>query len=188
MTTKLVFIKRINTKKDSIFYSFINYNNQIYGFGRDRYDNREIICCKVNDFFEIIEEKKIKGEDPRCFIHNKNLYVLDNYLNDNHLYDYHNDKYIKINIDGKNLSFLSNDNKLYIIHYIKPLKLYIFDIHTGNLTEVEVNNNDIYDYKGQFRGGTPGYYYDNNKYYGYGHIIYLKKTLYTLRINKLTCR
>ena len=35
------FVKRIETTKDSIFYSFIHYKNEILGFGRKHYNDIE---------------------------------------------------------------------------------------------------------------------------------------------------
>ena len=69
------FKTNINTKKNSIFYSFIRYNNEILGFGREHYsyEHKKINKIKINENFEIIEEctDKLIGEDPRVFIFNK---------------------------------------------------------------------------------------------------------------------
>jgi acid phosphatase class B len=118
---KFSFIKRIDTAKNSIFYSLIKSNNVIIGFGRRHYGTERVIKkITLDENFDIIEDNNItfRGEDPRCFEYNNKIYVLDNYWNDMYLIDYDNIKYIKINISGKNISFISHNNKLYFIHYI----------------------------------------------------------------------
>ena len=109
------FVKRINTSKNSIFYSLINYNNEIIGFGRKYYGYERLIKeIKLDNNFNVIEDNNnnyIKGEDPRCFEYNNKLYILDNYLNDMYLIQYGDIlKYIKINISGKNISFVNHNN------------------------------------------------------------------------------
>jgi hypothetical protein len=173
----LFFKKRINTTKDSIFYSLIKYNNEIIGFGRRHYRPERVIKKIILDEnFDIIEDidndnNTFRGEDPRCFEYNNKLYVLDNYLNDMFLFDYDNKKYIKINISGKNISFINHDNNLYFIHYIKPFELYTLDVETGNVTKMDVDD-DKKEYNYEYRGGTPGYKLNDNEYYGFGHRTY----------------
>jgi hypothetical protein len=171
------FKKRINTTKNSIFYSLIKYNNEIIGFGRRHYGPERIVKKIILDEnFDIIEDidndnNTFRGEDPRCFEYNNKIYVLDNYLNDMFLFDYHNKKYIKINISGKNISFINHDNNLYLIHYIKPFELYTLDVETGNVTKMDVDD-DKKNYNYEYRGGTPGYKLNDNEYYGFGHRTY----------------
>ena len=169
------FVKKINTKKNSIFYSFIKYNNEILGFGREHYsmEHKKIIKIKINDNFEIIEEctDKLIGEDPRVFIFNKELYIQDNMLSDMKLINYENNNYIDIDIKGKNISFFEHKNELYFIHYIKPLHIYKFNINDKKISKIDVDD-DKNDYKYEYRGGTPGYKLDNNTYFGYGHRTY----------------
>ena len=173
---KCVFIKRIVTTKHSIFYSLIKKDNEIIGFGRRHYGTERIIKkISLNENFDIIEDNNItfRGEDPRCFEYNGKIYVQDNYLDDMYLIDYDNAKHIKINISGKNISFINHNNVLYFIHYIKPFQLYKFDVETGNIIKVDVNdNNKHYNY--EYRGGTPGYKLNNNEYYGIGHRTYMQ--------------
>jgi len=67
---KIIFVKRIKTSKNSIFYSLIRNNNEIIAFGRKHYNKERIIKnIKLNENFDIIEDNNIffKGEDPRCF-------------------------------------------------------------------------------------------------------------------------
>ncbi len=176
---KLLFIKRINTTKNSIFYSLIKTNNQIIGFGRRHYGNERIIKkIKLNENFDIIEDNNItfKGEDPRCFEYNDNIYVLDNYYNDMYLINHNTMKFIKIKISGKNISFINHNNKLYFIHYIKPFALYTFDVENGNILQIEVND-DKKNYNYEYRGGTPGYKLNENEYYGFGHRTYIKDNI-----------
>jgi hypothetical protein len=172
---KFSYIKRINTTKNSIFYSLIEYDNVIVGFGRKHYNKRVIKKITLNKNFDIIEDDDItfKGEDPRCFEYNNKIYVLDNYLNDMFLIDYNNKKSTKINIPGKNISFINHNNVLYFIHYIKPFVLYTFDVTTGAVTKIDVDD-DKYDYNYEYRGGTPGYKLNNNEYYGFGHRTYIQ--------------
>lgn len=170
----LSFIKRINTTENSIFYSLIKSDNKIISFGR-RYYGVERVIKKItlNNEFDIIEDDNtiFIGEDPRCFEYNNKIYILDNYCNDMYLIDYENNKYTKINISGKNISFINHNNILYFIHYIKPFELYTFDIETGNITKIEVDD-DKNSYNYEYRGGTPGYKINDNEYYGFGHRTY----------------
>jgi len=176
---KLSFVKRITTTKNSIFYSLIKYENQIFGFGRRHYKNGRFIKKVIfDDNFNIIEDRNIflKGEDPRCFIYKNQLYILDNFLSDMYLIDYNNKKYIKINIDGKNISFIPFKNNLYFIHYIKPFELYRFDVETTKITKIKVED-DKNTRNYEYRGGTPGYKISKNEYYGFGHRTYKKDNI-----------
>lgn len=171
---KLIFVKRINTTKNSIFYSLIKNGDEIYAFGRRHYGNERIIKkITLNNNFDIIEDNNeyYKGEDPRCFEFDNKIYILDNYLNDMYLIDYNNKNYIKINISGKNLSFINHNNTLYFIHYIKPFELYTFDINTNKIMRVKVDD-DKNNYNYEYRGGTPGYKLSDDQYYGFGHRTY----------------
>jgi hypothetical protein len=172
---KLSFIKRIDTIKNSIFYSLIKFNNEIIAFGRRHYASERVIKkIALNENFDVIEDNNItfKGEDPRCFEYKNKIYILDNYLNDMFLIDYETNKYTRINISGKNISFINHNNNLYFIHYIKPFCLYTFDIDTGNITKIAVDDdNKTYNY--EYRGGTPGYKINDNEYYGFGHRTYM---------------
>jgi hypothetical protein len=173
---KFSFIKRINTTKNSIFYSLIKKNDVIIAFGRRHYGNERVIKkITLDKNFDIIEDNNItfRGEDPRCFEYNDKIYVLDNYYNDMYLIDYDIMKYIKINISGKNISFINHNNILYFIHYIKPFELYTFDTENENITKIEVDD-DKYNYNYEYRGGTPGYKLNDNEYYGFGHRTYIE--------------
>lgn len=172
---KLSLIKKLNTSHNSIFYSFINYNNEIIGFGRNYYGNERLIKkVTLDENFDIIEDNiRFKGEDPRCFEFKNKLYILDNYCNDMYLINYENKNYIKINISGKNISFINHNHNdtLYFIHFIKPFHLYTFDIETNIITKIDVDDdNNTYNY--EYRGGTPGYRLNENEYYGFGHRTY----------------
>ena len=172
---KFSFVKRINTEHNSIFYSLIKKNNEIIGFGRKHYNENLMKIVKFNENFDIIEDNNIilEGEDPRCFNYNNKIYILNNRFSDMALIDYESKEYIKIKISGKNISFIEHDNLLYFIHYIKPFKLYTFDIKNNTITEQEVDD-DNYNYNYEYRGGTPGYKLNNNTYYGFGHRTYFK--------------
>tara|TARA_X000000950_G_scaffold248602_1_gene307788 strand:+ start:10539 stop:11297 length:759 start_codon:yes stop_codon:yes gene_type:complete len=178
MSTKLLFVKRIKTEKNSIFYSLIKYNNEIIGFGRKHWDPKEkkIKIVKFNKELDIQQDNVefLEGEDPRCFEFNDKIYVLNNYWSKMTLIDYKTKKEIKINISGKNISFINHNNKLYFIHYIKPFALYSFDIETGEIIKQDVND-DKNTYNYEYRGGTPGYKLDDNTYYGFGHRTYSGK-------------
>lgn len=173
---ELIFKKRLNTKKNSIFYSLINHKNNIIGFGRLLFQGKKDLIqeIKLDKDFNIIEEDSNNvyiGEDPRCFIHNKRLYILDNYCNDMYLIDYQTKQYLKLKIGGKNPSFISHKNNLYLIHYIKPFELYKLDINTGNVIKQEVDD-DKQTLNYEYRGGTPAYKINKNEYYGFGHRTY----------------
>jgi len=178
------FVKRIQTDKNSIFYSLIRTNdNKIIAFARKSYTNLRVIkMVELNEQFDIIEEKNVsfRGEDPRCFQFKDKIYILDNYLSDMNLIDYDTKKATRIRINGKNLSFLPHEDKLYFIHHMKPFKLYTYDIDTGICSPVEVGNHEK-DTNAEFRGGTPGYPVKGttNQYYGYGHRTYTEKGILT---------
>lgn len=167
------FVKRIDTTKDSIFYSFIHYNNEIVGFCRKYYNKHLIKKIKIDDEFNIIEDndETFCGEDPRCFIHNKKLYVTDNYVDKQHLYDYDSKAFISVKNHGKNASFISHKNNLYYIHRMKTFELNKIYLECGfsAIINVEQNENNF-----EYRGGTSGYRFkkDENKYYGFGHRTY----------------
>ncbi len=167
------FVKQINTSKDSIFYSFIHYNNEILGFGRKHYKEHIIKKIKINEEFNIIEDndETFCGEDPRCFIHNNKLYVTDNLLDRQKIYDYDNKKYINVLNTGKNCSFISHNNELYYIHRMMSFELIKMNTNNTLISRIKVEKND---YNFQYRGGTPGYRIkkNHNKYYGFGHITY----------------
>jgi len=173
---KFSYIKRINTTKNSIFYSLIKYDNEIIAFGRRHYGCERVIKkITLDEKFDIIQDNDItfKGEDPRCFEFNNKLYVLDNYYNDMHLIEYETKKFTRICAFGKNISFINHNNTLYFIHYIKPFVLYTFDIETGYIKNVIVDD-DKCNYNYEYRGGTPGYKLNENEYYGFGHRTYIR--------------
>ena len=178
---KFLFKKRIDTTKNSIFYSLITFNNEIIGFGKRDYRERIIKKITLNEDFDIIEDNNIlyRAEDPRCFEYKNKLYILDNYFNDMYLIDYLNNNYINIGIiSGKNISFINHNNELYFIHFLKPFKLYKFDIENINITKIEVDDdNNPFNY--EYRGGTPGYKINDHLYYGFGHRTYLNNDIMT---------
>jgi hypothetical protein len=169
-----VFVKRLDTKKDSIFYSLIKYKNQILGFGRTHYRSIETRQVTLDTNFNITEDNNIifRGEDPRCFIFNEKLYILDNMMDDMHLTDFETRIHTKINISGKNASFICHNSQLYLIHFMKPFDLYTIDVTTGNLTSVPVDEDSRKTHNLEYRGGTPGIKLNENEYYGYGHRTY----------------
>jgi len=171
------FVKRINTDVYSIFYSLIKYKKKLLGFGRRYYGvDRVIKKIRLDSEFNVIEDKHtfFRGEDPRAFIHNNKLYIVDNYLNDTHLIDYNTGDYIKVNMKGKNLSFISHNGELYFTYYLKPFILCKIDLTSGEITKIDVDD-DKKHYNFEYRGGTPGYKIDEHTYYGYGHRTYFDK-------------
>ena len=173
------FIKRIDTSDNSIFYSIVPYTEStLIGVGRRKYFENERLLkfIHLNHNFDVIEDKEsflVIGEDPRCFIHNNELYVQDNYWNDMHLMNLTKFSRIKINISGKNISFISHNGRLYFIHYMCPFMLYEFCEETGEVFIIDVYQD--YDDNFEYRGGTPGYKLKDNVYYGFGHRTYTNK-------------
>jgi len=172
------FVKRLNTVEDSIFYSIINYKNEILGFGRRNWNMNDVVIntIKLNKDFDILDAdfKLFRGEDPRCFIHDKMLYVFNNLCNRMTLTNYDKEITYKIPLGGKNLSFISRGDKIYIIHYIKPFHLYCMDMKLGTFSKVDVMDDNKYDNLEEplYRGGTPGYKINDDEYFGYGHKTY----------------
>lgn len=168
------FVKRLQVPQDSIFYSMIQYKNEILGFGRHHYTHGLTIKgIKLDSSFNIIEKDRYAciGEDPRCFIHRDKLYILNNYLNGGNLVDYETNLQLKLNLSGKNFSFISHADSLYIIHCIKPFRLFKIDLNSGLIQSVEVHD-DGKNYNYEYRGGTPGYKMGESSYYGFGHRTY----------------
>ena len=167
------FIKQIETPKNSIFYSMIPYqdnSNRILAVGRRRYDERILKFMILDQYLNVIKDNQtflVRGEDPRCFYHNNFVYIQDNYWNDLHLINLTTRDDIKIDIDGKNLSFISHNDRLYFIHFMCPFSLYELCLETGEIFPVEVYQEDYVNY--EYRGGTPAYKLCDDVYYGFGH-------------------
>lgn len=165
--------KNLITCKNSTFYSLIENKGNILIFRRKHWKNiRQIEMLTADKTFEIKKDTKIKtyyGEDPRCFYHNNVLYVIDNYYCDMKLIDIERNLYLKLHVNAKNLSFISHNNKLYFIFYMKPFTLCELCIKNGKVREV-ISTKDNIDYT--YRGGTPGYLKTKNIYYGFGHKTY----------------
>ena len=187
-------VKRIKTSINSIFYSVIEYKGDILGFGRRHYGPEDTVIkvVKMNKTFDIIDDNVmlLRGEDPRCFIYRDKLYVLNNLCNRMTLIDYENKSSIRIPANGKNVTFIPYGNKLYYIHYMKPLKLFELNMDEGFIRHVEVLD-DSEKTDGEeplYRGGTPGYKLNEDEFYGYGHKTYkvcntLKHDIYKWVIN-----
>jgi hypothetical protein len=172
---KFSLVKRLQTTDQSVFYSLVNNDeDHIIGFGRNHWSDRNIKIIHLNKNFDIIsnDNDTLRGEDPRCFHFQGRLYVLDNYFNDMYLIDVVEKRYLKLNISGKNISFINyKDSILYFIHYIKPFSLYTLNIQTGEIKNVQVDDDGAH-YHYEYRGGTPGYLLNDEQYYGYGHRTY----------------
>lgn len=191
MPLSLRFIKRIQTEKNSIFYSLLPITNRTFiGFGRKNCPARIIKKVLLDEKFDIIEDhdETFRGEDPRCFYFNNTIYVVDNYFNDMYLIQYKGNAaktFTRIQISGKNLSFIPHNGTLYFIHYMKPFQLCTCNVETGECAPVEVGNHqNTIDY--EYRGGTPGYLVagTNNQYFGYGHRTYVADGILTHDIHK----
>jgi hypothetical protein len=177
---KFNFVKTLNVTNNSIFYSFIVFKNEILGFGRRNILNvneRKIKHIKLDNKFNIIEDNNVifMGEDPRCFEYNNSVFVLDNTYNDMHLLDFKLNLYLKIKIDGKNISFINYNNRLYFIHFMKPFTLYELNMINGSSQKIDVENTYSCDY--QYRGGTSGFKLDDNTYFGFGHKTYVNNDI-----------
>lgn len=175
----LYYHKTIDKTDASIFYSIIKYNNIIYCFRRKYLDMTkrviDVLIMDNNLNIKSYSSYKYRGEDPRSFIHNKVLYLVDNYYNDNHLINVNNNKYLKLKIDGKNLTFISHNDKIFVIYRMKPFILYEMSLLNGDFTKIIEDRTECND---EYRGGTPGYYKTENIYYGFGHRThYIKNKL-----------
>ncbi len=178
-------VKRITTEPNSIFYTLLTLpENKFIGFGRKNCPARILKKVILNDKLDIIEDKNetFRGEDPRSFYFNNKMYVIDNYLNDMYLIEHDTaattaasaNKFTRICMPGKNLSFIPHAGNLYFMHFIKPFILYTCNADTGICEKVAVGNHEnTYDY--EYRGGTPGYPVKgtDNQYFGFGHRTYM---------------
>ena len=173
--------KIITTNKHSIFYSYIDNNNEIIGFYREKYNNNFIGLCKfnINTFENTYMDYKFMGEDPRSFYHNNKLYIVDNTLNKTKLINIdletYNPIYYPVSILGKNITFFSYKNILYAIKWFMPLIIYKCENLEENKWIVIYNKefNNESDINNEYRGGTPGYIH-NNIIYGLGHKTIIK--------------
>ncbi len=180
MPTSFRHVKRITTEPNSIFYTLLKLpDNKFIGFGRKNCQARILKKVVLNDTLDIIEDKNetFRGEDPRSFYFNDKMYVIDNYLNDMYLIEHDTtapQKFTKIHMSGKNLSFIPHNGKLYFMHYIKPFVLYTCNVDTGICENVAVGNHQA-TRDAEYRGGTPGYLVKgtNNQYFGFGHRTYM---------------
>lgn len=194
------FVKRINTVPFSIFYS--GYANEdpatnaaypVCAYGRVSYApyQRRAMHVYMDASFVIqpfgAGEIYEYGEDPRTFKHNGVRYMYDNFLNNMHLYNTQTKEYVALKIDGKNMSFISHNGELYMIHQMRPYRLFKVDVNTGDVSRVSVLpstaaiHEDYEISNGRYRGGTPGYVFPEDKYealispetvcryYGFGH-------------------
>lgn len=168
------FVKRLDTNPGSIFYSLIKYKDKILAVGRQNYAKHSLKFMLLDNKLDIIgddEKLIIDGEDPRCFYHNNDLYIQDNYWNDVHLINFTKNTSIKVDICGKNFSFISHAGRLYFIHIMCPFTLYEFCEETGEIFPIQVYKKDDHiNY--EYRGGTPGYHLYDSIYYGFGHRTY----------------
>ena len=192
MPTSFRFVKRIPTEARSIFYSLLKLpksderpaNHNYIGFGRKNCPARILKKVVLDENLDIIEDKNetFRGEDPRCFYFNDKIVILDNYYCDMYLIQHDAtpgtaiesaNKFTRIRISGKNISFIPHNGKLYFIHYIKPFELYTCNMETGVCERVDVGNHQSTS-NAEYRGGTPGYLVKgtNNQYFGFGHRTY----------------
>lgn len=168
-----IFVKKIDTTKKSIFYSLVNYKKNILAVGRQFYNKRRIKFMLLDKNLNVKKDEEeyiLKGEDPRCFYHNDDIYIQDNYWNDMYLINLTKNTKQKIDIEGKNITFISHNGKLYFIHYMCPFIMYEYCYDTGEIFPIKVNKS--YEPQNEYRGGTPAYHYKDNLYYGFGHITY----------------
>ena len=199
MPTSFRFVKRIPTEYRSIFYSLLKLpkheerpaNHKYIGFGRKNCPARILKKVVLDENLDIVEDKNetFRGEDPRCFYFNDKIVVLDNYYCDMYLIQHDAtpgtpiesaNKFTRIRISGKNLSFIPHNGKLYFMHYIKPFELYTCNVETGACERVVVGNHQE-TRNGEYRGGTPGYLVKgtNNQYFGFGHRTYTASGIMT---------
>lgn len=184
---KLELFTRMTTPERSIFYSFILLDaGVLFGFARKSYDQSGLLTIKCNEKFEIanIYDENMIGEDPRVFHHDGCVYVVDNRHDNVHLHNYTKKTYVRVNLDGKNFSFVSRGRDFYCIHTMQPFRLFKVDVSDGAVQPVYTVGGETVDNTlrggtpgyivNSYRGGTPGYMYDAKKYYGFGHRTYQK--------------
>lgn len=177
----LVFEKRIKTKKNSIFYSLIPTEDGFLGIYRDHFFSNQLNAVLLDKRLKIVQDFELStiGEDPRTFKHGPSYYVTDNTYCENKIYTLINKKtpilklqYGPKNKDsnfpkGKNPTYISSENALYLISWFYPLELYRFN-KTLSKVEKIYQGNDRHD--NRFRGGTPGYATQTKgEFVGFGH-------------------
>jgi hypothetical protein len=173
------FVKRLDTTHHSIFYSLIPYKDCILAVGRHNYAEHQLKFMLLNEELNVISDDEkliIDGEDPRTFYHNGDVYIQDNYWNDVHLINFTQNTSTKVDISGKNFSFISHKSRLFFIHIMCPFTMYEFCEETGEIFPVRVKRQKTYvNY--EYRGGTPGYHLYDSIYYGFGHRTYYEENV-----------
>jgi hypothetical protein len=174
----LKFERRIETPKNSVFYTFARYQGKLLGFGRRSvfpdWTVRDISCNELDDDFTNMRETRvIRGEDPRVFVHQGKTYVIDGYLNDVHMYCIDEGyRRIKLQLPGKNLSFLSVGSQVFVVFSFMPFIMVEIDIDTGRvIRQLDVDNERPMKYL-LYRGSTYGHHLKDNYWYGFGHMTY----------------
>jgi hypothetical protein len=173
----LRWIRCIRVPRHSVFYSF---TPDLRGFGRSHYAEHSTISVRLNSEMTEVRPGEtvspIKCEDPRCFEHQGKLYVVDNrFLGDerNRLYCVEDNTYRSLDLEGKNLSYISHRDTLYVIHRFCPFHLYSLDVAMGRSCPVFIDTDGEEDW--EYRGGTPGYPDARaGVYHGFGHRTHLK--------------
>ena len=120
-------------------------------------------------------QDELKGEDPRTFIHNGDVYVTDNYYSDMYITNIRTSKRTRLDVSGKNPTFISYKGNLYFFHHMMPLTIYKINVENGELEKINVPNPG--NMNGEYRGGPPGYQIGEHNFYGYGHRTYIHNGL-----------
>lgn len=197
----------------SVFYSFTNdvQTRDVLGMARIRYDKHQLVRVRLaRDYtVEYIDEythettppqgSVILGEDPRAFVHQGRILVLDNTLNDNHLIPFDNptSQRVRLHREGKNGCMISRGDELLLLDLTNS-KLFEVDVLTGALAESSFTipkpeyfvqrlqdrhpgrADDKHDIvKSEYRGGTPGYEILPGTYAGFGHRTYTRDSVLT---------
>lgn len=172
---QLIFIQEITPfTQNDIFYSFlpnINVDGKFMGFFRINPDPElargHIQQVYMDPDFKIEKTDVIfEGQDPRIFSHKGKNYVIDNYHNSITLINVDTGNTYPVDLPGKNFSFFSYNEKLYLIYKFMPFELYEFNIDELKLIKIATPPLNKEDDK--YRGGTVGYV-EKNKVYGFGH-------------------
>jgi hypothetical protein len=149
--------------QNDIFYSFlpnINADGKIMGFFRINPDpdlgRGHIQQVYMDSTFKIEKtDVTFEGQDPRIFSHKEKIYVVDNYTNSITIIDVDTGNKYPIDLPGKNFSFFSYCEKIYLIYKFMPFELYEFNIDELKLIKIDTPLNKQDDDK--YRGGTVGY-------------------------------
>lgn len=164
------FSEFINKRRVEVALSVTNFQDKNYAVIRDmnaiHFENSSIKFYELdNNFNPISSEIICKGEDPRIFSFDRQLYFISWILRgDKQDFDIFvinltkgskiELKHQSLNHYGKNWTFFAYNNMPFIIYSLDPLVIFGIDLETGKIWNHHADPNSIS--LGNYRGGSCG--------------------------------